>query len=273
MANEDGNEEQKTNAENLFPLDGPEPVVCFHRNGRVFRHVFCRLTAADHRAHYDDLSAAPTGDDHEFSKAVHSDTADLGLYRRAIQRVEGYRTRDGRRPEELPNWTDRIPLGHRLTAVGLMMKKRGSAVMDSARLAADTKSVSFVVIRDEGELETNQQLYGVAHHFGAPRADHERRFFRALEGGPGAHAVLVRLYDELLDVQRGAEGYSIADRPIAPDQVRSGMDSFHKIFAVCILLSPVLDRGPEPRKVKPFTLPADFLGMRKAAPTPRLEVH
>jgi len=227
-------EQQGTNAKNLFPLDAPEPVVSFQRNGRVFRHIFRRLTAADHQAYCDGLSTEFTGDGRS---CVYTDVARLVLYARAIQRVDGYQTRDGREPHELPNWPDCVPRHHRLTAIELLLKNRGFVMVDTLRLAPDGKSVSFVVTRDEGETSQKEGYYRVIHRFLAPKIQHRKRFLRAMKmkGSRNPHAAFVKLYDELIE---RVNGYSVSGRePRGRETIAREMDASHKGFAVFTLLS------------------------------------
>jgi len=248
-------EEQGISAESLFPLDGSQPIVCFRRNGHVFRHIFRRLTAADDLAFYENLDVNSPGEGGGFSRTVNDDAASLLLYRRAILSVEGYRTRDGRKPEEFPNWPDCIPQHHRLHAIDLLMKSRGTVTLKTACVAPDRKSVSFVAT-----LKTRD--YGVIHHFCGPTPGQEGQFLRAIEGTPSSHEVLVKLYDELM---ASAEGYSIEGRPISPDQARSEMHSFHKILAVSVFLSPVVDPERGMLKRKTAALPIES-SSKKSAP-------
>lgn len=237
--------EQGINLENLFSLDAPEPIVSFQRNGRVFRHIFHHLTAADHQAYCDNLSMEFTGDGRSF---VYTDAARLVLYARATQRVEGdYRTRDGREPEKLPTWPECIPRHHRLTAIELLLKNRGFVMVDTLRLAPDGRSVTFAVTRDEGESSQKEGYFRVIHRFLAPKVEHRRRFLRAMkmEGSRHPHAALVKLYDELID---RIEGYSIFGRELrAREEIAREMDASHKGFAIVPLLSAAATPAPATR--------------------------
>jgi len=251
--------EQVISPANLFPLDGYQPVVCFRRNGHVFRHIFRRLTAADDLVFYQNLDVEPLGG---FPRIANDDAASLLLYQRAILSVEGYRTRDGRKPEEFPNWPNCIPQHHRLHAIDLLMRSRGTVTLKTARVAPDRKSVSFVAT-------LKNQDFGVIHHFCAPTPAHEEQFLRAIEGTPSSHKVLVKLYDELIE---RVEGYSIGGRPISPDQARSEMYSFHKILAVSVFLSPVVDPERGMLKRKTAALPIESSRSKKPAPLACAEV-
>jgi hypothetical protein len=270
VANAAGNPEQGSKTDNLFPLDAPEFAVRFRNGAKIFRHVFRRLTAADWEAYYDNVIVEAATEDRGQGGSIYQDTASLVLYRRTILRVEGYRTRDGRSPETLPTWPDCIPQEHRLFATGLLMETREGIATNTFQVGADGKSVSFVIVRDEGESSMTKQLFGVSHHFRAPSADHRRRFLCARSEFPSSMRTLVTLYDELAIC---AEGYSVSGVPIAPEQVRSEISTGHKLYAVAALLLSFDDCDPEPRKVKPVTLPADLFGMKTTTAPPRVGVH
>jgi hypothetical protein len=262
-ANTNGNLEQGTNAENLFPLDTPEFAVRFRSGPKIFRHVFRRITAADWEA-YDHVIEEAADEGGGKAGSIYQDTASLVLFARAIVQVTGYRTRDGRAPEKLPNWPECIPQHHRLFAIDILLEKLGAIAKGTFQIGADRKSVSFVVERgDESESSTSIQSFGVTHHFRMPTADHRRRFLHAMSKLPSARKMLVSLYDELAE---RAEGYSFRGEPIAPGQLQSEMCYGQKAYAVCALLLSPDDCDLDPCRKRTITLPLDFLGMIKAAP-------
>jgi hypothetical protein len=265
-----GNPEQGIKTENLFPLDAPEFAVRFRKGAKIFRHIFRRITAADWEAFWDSVIVEDATEDRGGAASVDQDTASLVLYARVIQRVEGYQTRDGRKPEELPSWPECVPLEHRLFAIGLLLESAGGIATDTIEIGADRASVSFVTVWDDNESSTTRQLFGVTHHFRAPTVDHRQRFLRAKSKVPSSRRALVSLYDQLVI---HAEGYSVSGVPIAPEQLQSWMHFGHKLYAVAALLLSFDDHGPEPRKVKPVTLPPDLVGMKTAAPATRVETH
>jgi len=268
-SNRTGNPEQGISADGLFPLDAPEFAVRFKSGTKVFRHVFRRITAADWEAYYDAAisESADEGGDAESSWQE----ASFVLYDRTILRIEGYQTRDGRKPEELPTWPHCVPQKHRLFAVAILCETVGSIAKDTFTIGAgDTTSVSFVIVRDEGESSTSKQFFGVTHHFSLPTADHWRRFVSARSKFPALYGAVISLYDELAVF---AEGYSVGGMPIASEQLRREMFVPHKIYAVAALFFFLSDCDPEPRTTKAHTIPADFLGMKTAMQRPRAEMH
>jgi len=267
--NTTGNPEQGSNAGKLFPLDAPEFAVRFKSGAKIFRHVFRRTTAPDWEAYYAAISeSANEGDEAESSYQEGS----FVLYDRTILRVEGYQTRNGRKPEELPTWPHCVPLEHRLFAVGVLYETMGSIAKDTFTFAigAGDTTVSFVVIRDEDESPTSKQFFGVTHQFSLPTADHWRRFVSARSKFPALYGAVISLYDELAVF---AEGYSVGGMPIASEQLQREMFVPHKIYAVAALFFFLSDCDPEPRRTKPITVPADFLRMKAATQLPRTEIH
>lgn len=273
-ANANENPEQGISPANLFPLDAPEPVVCFQRNGRILRHVFRRLAFVDFEAFYantitEGIAEGPDEDALTQAHAIY-DTASLVLYERAIERVHGYQTRDGRAPETLPTWPRCVPLGHRLHAIGLLLNNRGTAAVDTLHLGAGGESASFVIERNEGECPTTKQCFGVTHRFRAPTADHRERFLCAVSKFPSSVRALVSLYDELVVF---ADGYSFNGAPVAPEQLQREMDTFHKLLASVALLTSFDVSEPDTRMAKAVAIATDLFGMETATPAMRGEVH
>ena len=266
-ANSNGNPEQGISSENLFPLDAPEFAVRFRRGTNIFRHVFRRITAADWDAYHAAVIVEHVEDRSGGDKSFDQDAASFVLYQRTILRVEGYQTRDGRKPEELPTWPDCIPQEHRLFAIGLLLENIGALAGDTFQVAGN--SVSFVVIRDDDE-SPSKQFFGVTHHFHAPAVGQRRRFLDAVSKSDLPQRMLRSLYDELI---ASAEGYSVGGVPIAHEQLPHEMCCGHKVYAIAALFFSFGDCGPEPRRTRAVTLPAEFLGTKKTVPMPRAEVH
>ena len=267
-ANTNENPQQGISAEKLFMLDAPEFAVRFRNGPKIFRHVFRRIAAADWVAYYDATVVEDATQDGGAARSFYQDEASLILFDRIILRVEGYQTRDGRAPEALPTWPECIPLNHRLHAIKLLVANYAGIATDTFEIGADGESVSFVAVRAEDSMA--QQFFGVIHRFCAPTADHRQRFLRAKSQWPSSARAFATLYDELAV---SADGYSVTGVPIAPEQLNREMILPHKMYAVAALLMSFGDCGPEPRKVKPVTLPPDLFGIKTPAPAMRVEMH
>ncbi len=266
-ANTTGKPEQGIKTENLFPLDAPEFAIRFRNGAKIFRHVFRHITAADWEAYYASVIVEDATEDRGVAESIYQDTASFVLYQRIILRVEGYRTRGGCAPEELANWPDCVPQSHRLFAIGLLLEDYGSIATDTFQLGADGRSVLFTIVRAE-ESSTTKQFFGVTHYFSRPTAHHRRRFLSARSKFPSSEKEIVSLYDELIEC---VDGYGIAGREIKSHaEIVREMVPPHKLYAVSALFD---DCGPGQHRARAVTPSPDFVGMKKAASTPRVEVH
>jgi hypothetical protein len=239
----------------LLPLDAAERTIVFRSGGKPFRHIFRRITAADWENFFAHVVAEFKREKGGFMQVVDMDYASLVLYARAIVRVEGYQTRDGRAPETLPTWPECVPQHHRLAAMGLIMNVTHAEAADDSMLEAEGVAVTIDAMWNE-ETATSfstmaasaamKQYRGLVHRFASPTAEHRRRLLKAknrafVAGGsrngttviPSGHGVLVKLYDELVE---RVEGYSIGGREIVDkNEVVREMDAFHKSAVVARL--------------------------------------
>jgi hypothetical protein len=234
----------------LLPLDAPARMATFRSGGKTYSHIFRRVTAKDWADFFSGIVAEFRQEGSGFSQVVDTDSASLGLYGKIIQRVEGYKTRDGSSVESLPLWQERIPQHHRLAAVELLMRATRSEADDSL-LDVEGVTVTLDALWNETAPGCMQAYKGLVHHFSAPSAEHRRRFLKAknrafIAGGsrsgttmiPSAHPVLIKLYDELIE---SAEGYSVAGASIGGrEQIAREMDAVHKSVAVAQLFPTAL---------------------------------
>ncbi|HKI11422.1 MAG TPA: hypothetical protein VKA02_04855 [Candidatus Acidoferrum sp.] len=257
-------------AKDLFPLDAKRSVT-LQSDGKTYRHFFRRVTAADYEVYFKKLTLESPDEDSSFapsfqSQVVNRDEGLIALYAQVVERVEGYRVRDGRDPNGLPNWPACIPLEHRLRAAELLLDFSGRVPMETLRVEADGKSVSFVFLVDVGELEPATRFHGVVHTFRAPHVEHSRKFLLAASGNPSTAGILHALYDELIE---GVQGYSVAGRPLdSREEIVREMDDFHKQIAVIKLLSALHGDAGEPLRVKTAAIPKRSSG---AAPPVALD--
>lgn len=227
----------------LLPLDAPERVVVFRSAGKIRRHIFRRVTSMDWENFFInvrmELVDAGRGD----AQIVGTDTASLRLYSDAILRAEGYEMPDGRRPEEQSDWPRCVPRDHRLKVVYLLANAVNSGKEKAVVADAKGLSVRIDAFWNEGEPGAMKKYFGLVHRFRSPTALHRQRlldagkadFMMTVAGRgkavlPSSHAVLVALYDELIEA---APDYSIEGLPLGSrEQIVSEMDSVHK--AACI---------------------------------------
>ncbi len=223
----------------LLPLDAPERIAVFKSGGKTYRHIFRRFTAADWEKFYAGVVVEFKKEGGGTAQVIDLESPSLTVYTRAILRVEGYTTRDGRKPEDLPAWPECVPQHHRLAAMGLIMNLTHSETADESILESEGASVRIDAMWNEGEPGAMKQYRGLVHHFVMPTAEHRRRVLRAknrafVVGGsrkgttaiPSGHPVLVKLYDELIET---VEGYSVDGRAAAgKEQLAREMDAFHK---------------------------------------------
>jgi len=233
----------------LLPLDARERGVSYRVGGKMYRHVFRPLKEEDWAAFFSHIIAEFRQKSDGFEQVVDTDYASLVLYGRAIRSVEGFRTKDGTKPEELPGWPECIPQDHRSLAVDVLMKISRSAA--DADLVSAGKSVWLDAVWNEAAPGSMKQYQGLAHHFSLPTAEHRRRYLRAknrafVAGGsrngttllPSAHPVMLRLYDELIE---SVEGYGVSGRPLdGREEIRREMDALHKSAAVAELFPTAL---------------------------------
>jgi hypothetical protein len=230
----------------LLPLDVAERIAVFKSGGKSYRHIFRRFTASDWEKFYAGVVVEFKKEKGGMAQVIDLESPSLTVYTRAILRVEGYQTRDGRAPETLPTWPECVPQHHRLAAMGLVMNVTHSEAADDSMLEAEGVTVQIEAMWNEGEPGAMKQYRGLIHHFGMPSAEQRRRVLKAknrafVVGGsrngatviPSGHPVLVKLYDELIE---SVEGYSVDGRALTgKDQVVREMDAFHKAAVVARL--------------------------------------
>ncbi len=230
----------------LLPLDAPERVAVFKSGGKSYRHIFRRFTAADWEKFYAGMVVEFKKEKGGMAQVIDLESPSLTVYSRAILRVEGYQTRDGRAPQDLPTWPECVPQHHRLAAMGLIMNLTHTEPADESMLEAEGASVFVDAMWNEGEGGGMKIYYKLVHRFAMPSAEHRRRVLKAknrafVVGGsrngttviPSGHPVLVKLFDELIE---SVEGYSVGGRALAGREgIAREMDAFHKAAVVARL--------------------------------------
>lgn len=127
--------------------------------------------------------------------------------------------------------------------------------MDESLLDADLVTVKLNALWNESAPGAMKEFRGLEHRFRVPTADHRRRYLKGrnrafIAGGsrrgltiiPSSHAVMLRLYDELIE---SVEGYSVGGAPLSGrEAIAREMDLFHKQAAVSHLF-PASDRAQQ----------------------------
>jgi hypothetical protein len=229
----------------LLPLDAAERVAVYRSRstGKTCRHIFRRITAADWDIFFGSVRMEFGDEGQGPLQTIGMDTASLRLYSDAILHVDGFDMPDGRKPEEQPDWPRCVPLFHRLKSIELLMEAAGSATEKAVVADAKVTSVCIDALWNEGEPGTMKKYSGRVHRFRPPTAKHRQRLADAGRAGvtmtgtgrgkavlPSHNAVLVALYDELIE---RTEGYAISGRELASkEEAVREMDVLHK--AACI---------------------------------------
>lgn len=240
----------ETKAE-LLPLDLAERTVVLRarETGSLRRHFFRRIDRADVDSYYAAMVVASERRGQMVEDEIDLGTAELKLYERAVLRVEGYKLTDGRDLMELANWKDRVPGGHRIRAVDLLMKVSKSQSAGEQLLDPECDVVALDACWSERD---GSMLWyrGLIHRFTPPTLVHwkkinSRRTRSIAIGGsrsqktiyPNLDGMLGDLYDQLIV---SVEGYGISGAAITDHSaITAQMDRFHKIAAA----SALFDRG------------------------------
>jgi hypothetical protein len=236
-----------TSNSELLPLDLPERVVALRVRDSVAtrRHIFRRIGRTDVDAYFQNTVIATQRSGQAVENEVDLGSAEMKLYERAIVRVEGYQLDDGRDLMALANWKDRVPGGHRIRAVDLLMKVERSAGAGEQVLNAEYDVVALDACwTASGDSMTWYR--GLLHRFVPPTIIHWKKFnsFRTRSiavGGsrtqkttyPKVDGILSDVYGELI---ASVDGYSFQGAALADKAtIVAQMDRFHKIAAVSAL--------------------------------------
>jgi hypothetical protein len=247
-----------TSSSELLPLDAAERVVALkvRDSDTVRRHIFRRIERADVDAYFAATTVVTQRSGQTVENEIDIGSAELKLYERAAVRVEGYGLDDGRNLMDLPNWKNRVPGGHRIRAVDLLMKVMKSAGSRDLVINAEYDVVSLDAMWNEGAAGSMNWYRGLLHRFTPPTDEHWRKFnnFKTRSvavGGsraqktiyPKLDGVLSDMYDVLIV---SVDGYAFHGAPLANRAtIVAQMDRFHKIAAVAALFDKSETDSPE----------------------------
>jgi hypothetical protein len=229
--------------DSLLRLDAAERSVAWRNSqGQRRIHVFQRITQDLWNGYF----ARMLFETDATSRTIDLNSAALWLYGQAIQRVQGYVMKGDVDLCTLPNWKERIPMGHRLQAVNLLASVSRS-VDGPTEIEPDCEIVSLDAawnLADDGGM---QKFVGLLHRFSIPTTEQMMRFSRETSrslvvggsrSGKTIHAirqkVLLSLYDDLI---QSVDGYEAGGLPLREGALKIEMDAFHKIAAAGALFS------------------------------------
>lgn len=234
----------------MLPLDAPERVVCYRLGGKQYRHVFQRITADNVESFFANVGMEVKQEKKGITRLMDFDSAHLALYRKAVLRVEGFATKDGRAPHELKTWPECVPVNHRILAAEHLPGAYGAE--GDQLLEAEGVSVMLNAKWNQSVPGEMNVYTGLVHRFASPTAEHYRKIVRArnrtfVAGGsrtgttilPSSYGVVVALYDELIE---SVDGYSVGGRALSgKPQIAREMDGFHKNVAISMLFPTAIE--------------------------------
>lgn len=230
----------------LLALDAAERVVVWKNEaGAIRKHTFRRISADDWAGYFSRIHIETD----DKSRLIDVNSAAVWLYSQAAVRAEGYQVRGGAKVEELPNWRDRLPLGHRLQAVRLLTSTKPHQGAAPAIIEPEMEIV-FIDAKWGEAAEAGKMLEykALEHRFRIPSAEDSQFYSRetsrtmVVRGSvsgrtiyPVREKVLVKLYDRLIE---SVDGYSVGGEALAGrEEIVRNMDVLHKVAAVGQLFS------------------------------------
>lgn len=248
----------ETNAPNLLPLDKGR-IVTFTDKGHRYEYSFGRIGAPEWARCFSGMTVETEQKKNskgEDERVQHFDLASSGvrLVRELVSEVKGYRVSDDRSLMELPNWRDRLPLGH-LQAVASMLQSVTESKDQVTFIDPDFDIVRLEATWSSFGSDKMAVFSGLTHFFTPMTVEHQARLMRArsqaiVVGGsrsgrtiyPTLNALYIDLYDQLV---ARVEGYSVAGTELNNvGMIRSHMDAWHKVAALTVLTkAPEIDEA------------------------------
>jgi hypothetical protein len=176
--------------------------------------------------------------------------ARLALVNEVLADAHGYKTLNDVPITSLPDWRNKIPLGHRAALGEVLTAVERSQAVEEDAIMLGGESVSLDAVWSWNGTDSMVKVTGLKHIFGSPTVEQQRRYNRDMSrsqiiGGSrsgktrwmGAQATLVELYDELIT---SVEDYDVDGVPVCDDreQIIAKMDTYHKVAAAETLFTP-----------------------------------
>jgi hypothetical protein len=243
----------------LLPLDG-QRLVTFKDHGQPLTFFFRRITEADWKKYFNGASVETAKDGDEQVTTVEYQVARIALVEEALEKVEGYKLRGGEDLMSITNWKQRIPIGHKIQAGGILEGVSPSLVSESG-FFIDPELDEVEVDASWGSVAPGSMSYykNLKHRFTPAKPEHQKKFFRVqsesrvIVGGDrkgrtlyGKHEpALIEIYNELI---ADVDGYSVGGTSLSGrggKVISAEMDSGHKVVAVRQLFAipPVAGEG------------------------------
>jgi hypothetical protein len=224
-------------------------VVTFRERGQNFIFHLKRITQDEWRKVF--LGGCMETETEGESRIVTMDfnTATISLIERNLERVEGYKLRDGGGDiTQVPNWKEKIRPGHKLLAGQLLQEVSLSETPGEVYFDSTHDEVVLDALWGTGAPGSMMKYQGLVHRFHPATPEHTKRFYRAnsesrIVGGSrtgrtifaNRRTVLLDLYDELI---AEVDGYAFNGQPlVGVDSIKREMDALHKVAAVASLFN------------------------------------
>ncbi len=229
-------------------------IIVIEDRGKTFRLTAARIGAAAWLKYFKAIVNTSEMVDGQQVNSFDSSAARLELAEAALTDAEGYPERDGKPVTATPDWQKKLPLRHRATVGNILVNARVSETRFEGEEAFGFETVFLDAMWGAGDAGGMRELRGLRHTFETPTVEHQRRFARqasrsTVVGGSrsgktvwtGAQAVLVELYDELIE---SVEGYTMAGGlPLGTrEEIAANMDLYHKFVAADALFSPAMPK-------------------------------
>ncbi len=231
-------------------IDLAEPVrqIAIRAGSRTLLFDISNPNEKDWFAYFDAVVTTAEQKDREVIRKTDAGAAGLNLLERVLVSASGYPLPEGVTDiTQVPNWKAKIPMGHRLAAVNVLLSVVAVEQDDEALVFGDGETVELEALWGADIEGNNIRVKGLKHTFETPSAEHYRAYMNKASqskviGGSrsgktvyqGAQRELVRIYDELI---QSVEGYSLDGDRLTREQIIGFMDTRHKVAAAAQLFA------------------------------------